>query len=95
MKHGMYAAYDSAIEAYLRPFTAPADGAALRTFQDEVLTPDSPMNKHPEHFSLFRISTFDDNTGKMEEQEPISLARAHEIMAHARNAAIAENGADQ
>ncbi|AXL14809.1 nonstructural protein [Microviridae sp.] len=88
MKHGIYSVYDSAIEAYLRPFPAPADGAAIRSFQDEVLTPDSPMNQHPEHYSLFKVSTFDDASGEMQKELPIVLAKAHEIMAHAKNQII-------
>lgn len=57
--------HDVAADAFGRPVFAPAVGAALRSFQDEVNRVDAnnEMNKHPGDFSLFHLGTFDDSKG--------------------------------
>ena len=84
MKFNFYAVYDSATCAYMRPFAFQTDGQALRGFADEAVRADSEISKHPEDYSLYRIASFDDNTGKMEGCEPKCLGRAHELAAKSR-----------
>lgn len=55
---------DSAVDAYSRPFYVPTIGMAVRSFQDEVNNPESPMYKHPADYTLFELATFDEDTGK-------------------------------
>ena len=74
----IYSVYDKGIEGYMRPWFAQADGQALRLFIDEV-DGDSPMAKHPEDYSLFRIGSFDDENGTITCDEVKCLARAHEV----------------
>jgi len=56
---------DSAAESYGQPFFVTAVGAGLRSFTDEVnrSAADNPMYQHPEHFSLWKLGTFDDSSG--------------------------------
>lgn len=79
MKHIICSIYDTATEAYMRPFTAQSSGQAMRMFEDEARRPESEIGKHPEDYALFKIATFDDNRGHIEPIEPICLRRAHEI----------------
>jgi len=55
---------DTAI-GFNRPIYAPTTALAIRSFTDEVNrnSSDNEMFKHPESFSLWHLSTFDDDTG--------------------------------
>jgi hypothetical protein len=79
VKHVICAIYDSATEAYMRPWTAQSEGQAMRIFSDEVFRPDSEIGKHKEDYSLFLIGTFNDGSGELEVPEFKCLARAHEL----------------
>lgn len=63
-QHVILAVRDRAIDAFGRPFSAPALGQAIRSFGDEVNNPESPMNRHPEDYDLYYLAVFDDNTGR-------------------------------
>lgn len=79
MKLNVYTIYDSKVKAYMAPFMAQTNGAALRMFEDTVRDEKTVLNKHPEDYSLFAIATFDDSTGKYENLEtPNSLGVAIE-----------------
>ena len=71
--------YDTAISSYMRPFASQSIGAAVRQFEDEYNTPDTPIAKHPEDYALFHLGTFDDSSGNIETIEPRCVRRAHEI----------------
>ena len=85
MKYILCSIYDSAVEAYMRPFTAQSPGQATRLFEDELRRPESDMGRHPEDYSLFQIGTFDDSSGSVEPANFSCLARAHEILALENN----------
>lgn len=77
---------DSAADCFQRPFFMPTQAVAVRLFGDEVKSKDdnNPMNRHPEHFELFELGTFDDNTAKVDMlAAPRSLARAVDFIPHA------------
>ena len=59
----MYSVWDQGTESFLRPFTATADGEATRLFKDICNTPDHPMARHPEHYTLYNIGEFDEING--------------------------------
>ena len=84
MKHNVYSIYDKASVHYMRIFQAKADGEVLRTFRDMALNKDHEIGAHPEDYSLWRIGTFDDNTGKLVAENFECLGRAHELVAAAR-----------
>lgn len=72
---------DAAVDAYMRPFFVPTVGMAVRSFQDEVKNPDSPMAKHPGDYELFQLGVFDEESGKFENAvAPRSLARASDYV---------------
>ena len=48
MKQIICSIYDTATEAYMRPFTAQTEGQAIRMFEDEALKEGTEINKHPQ-----------------------------------------------
>lgn len=80
MKLTICAIYDTATEAYMRPFTSQSTGQATRMFLDLVNDETHSISKHPEDYSLFHIADFFDGNAKITEKDPIvCLGRAHEL----------------
>lgn len=81
MKYHIYSIYDTCTEAYMRPFYSPTDAAAYRQFESLVSDETHEVSIHAEHYGLFKIGTFTDNNGVIEDVENVCIARAHEIKA--------------
>ena len=79
MKLAVFAIFDQAIEAYMKPFFAQSEGQAVRMFEDEVRNEASPLFAHPEHYMLFRIGNYYDGEGRLEPLLPECLRKAHEV----------------
>lgn len=77
MNLNMYTIRDSASEAYTRPFFARAHGEAIRNFENEIKR-EGPLQDHPEHFSLWFVGSFDDNTGvfQLAENGTVAIIKA-------------------
>lgn len=77
------AVYDSALDAFSRPFFVPTTQIAVRSFTDEVnrASPDNPMAKHPDDFVLYLVGLWDDVTGLFENQPGgrVQLVRAKDV----------------
>lgn len=58
---------DTAVQAFNRPFFVRGVPEALRLFVDEVnrSASDNPMFNHSEDFELYRVCSFDDQSGAM------------------------------
>ena len=81
MKMFMFAVYDSCSKMYDRPFCGRSEGEAVRSFGDIASDADHPIGKHPEHFSLFEVGSYDDNTGVVVAVEPVRyIVSAHELV---------------
>lgn len=63
---GMYSVRDKAVEAFLPPFFAPTDNAALRMIRDALSDEKSGFARHASDYALFRIGAFDDATGAVQ-----------------------------
>lgn len=65
MKCVCVAVFDSAVQAFNRPFYAPSIGAAVRSFMDEVkrVADDNQLSRHPEDFHLTYLADFDEESG--------------------------------
>lgn len=71
------AAYDKKAQAFMTPFFVNNQQLGLRAFKDAVNSPESPISRNPEDFSLHRLGTFDDSTAKMDlthQPEPVAEA---------------------
>lgn len=86
MELKVYAVYDSALEAFTQPSFFPGKGVAFRAFQDEVNRPDSKIAKHPEHYTLFELGTFDDVKGVfVSHTAPVVVISAKEVLPGAKS----------
>ena len=65
MKLMMFCVHDTASGVYDRPWCCRSVGEALRSFGDIAQDKSHPIGKHPEHFRLFKVGEFDDNSGKI------------------------------
>ena len=84
MRLNIYSIYDTASGAYMRPFYMNSDGQAIRAFSDLAQDAEHEIGRHPEDYTLYRIGTFDDNTGKLHPEDPSSIATAMAMVAAAR-----------
>ena len=71
MELNVYSIYDTAAKAFATPFFVPNDGLAIRAFSDNVNSPESQINKHPEQFILYKIGTFSDHDAKLDHFDPV------------------------
>jgi len=74
---------DIAVDAYGRPFCAVKVEAGKRDFGDLInqAAPDNKFHLHPEHFELFHLGMFDDETGKFNTFEhPRSVVLGTELV---------------
>lgn len=62
MKLQAFAAYDSAVEAFMPPFFARSKGEAMRSFSD-ACSDNGRFAPHLGHYSLFHLGEFDDTNG--------------------------------
>lgn len=75
-KLGVFAIRDRAIDAFMNPFCAPSNGMAIRSFSDEVNRDDSPMNKHPDDYELYKLGVWDQDTGEfVNERSMLQVAK--------------------
>jgi hypothetical protein len=75
MKKVIAAYRDQQAGIFGQPIFAPALGVVIRSFTDEVNNKyeTNMLYHHPEDFILFHIGNYDDNTGQIEQIEPIKL----------------------
>lgn len=66
MVTNVFAVYDDKAGAFMSPFVLPAIGLAVREFQSAVNNPQSNISKYPADFKLYKLGTFDDNSGQFE-----------------------------
>lgn len=81
-KNYVVAVYDSALDAYSRPFFVPTTQIGVRSFADEVnrVSVDNPLNRHPDDYSLYCLGSWDDHSGRFENLErPEVLVRAKDV----------------
>lgn len=76
----IYAIRDSKMEAFNRPFVLPADGAAIRAFQDEINNKDSELSKHPEDYDLYCVGLWDEETGIISEGKTDRIATGESLI---------------
>ncbi len=85
MKLNVYSIYDQASGLYSRPFFTQSDAQAVREFTDIALDAEHAIGKHPADYTLFRLGIYDDNNGKLTNEDNSSLGNALERVASARN----------
>ncbi len=84
MKVQCYAIFDTCSGIYEKPFFSTTDDLVKREFQDIATSEDHRINKHPEHYSLWRLGMFDDNTGKLTDEKNECLWQAVEAISQSQ-----------
>lgn len=75
MIHSVLAVYDEKAEAFAAPFFQQSDVLAVRAFMSAARDPESLLYKFPRDYALYKLATYDDNTGHFE-----NLERALQLM---------------
>lgn len=75
----LLAVRDKAIEAFGVPFTVVHIGQGNRSFVDEINNPESQMGRHPEHYDLYHIADYDEQTGEIILVEIKLIARGTDV----------------
>lgn len=65
-----FAIYDKKSLSYGQAFPSMTFGSAERSFKDSVNQSDTPHSKYPEDFTLYYLFTLDDETGRVEQDDP-------------------------
>ena len=84
MNRQMYVIHDTASGVFDLPFCMRSEAEAIRAFTDACVSADGMIGKHPEHFQLFYVGAYDDNTGKIDSVAPRHVANGIELVAKAR-----------
>lgn len=84
MKLLIFAIYDSATEAYMRPWYMQTEAAAMRTFTDICSDADHEMAKNPHDYTLMTLGSWNDNDGSFSPEIPRKLLTALEAVARSR-----------
>ncbi len=84
MKVQVYAIYDTCSGIYEKPFFHTADDAVRREFQDIATSAEHPIDRHPEHYSVWRLGNFDNTTGKIMDEKNECLWQAVEAISQSQ-----------
>jgi len=85
MKVQIYAIFDTCSGIYEKPFFHTADDAVKREFQDVAMEDKHPINRHPEHYSVWRLGNFDNTTGKVIDERNECLWQAVEAISQSQH----------
>lgn len=101
MKFHILSVWDSAAAVFGMPNFVPTIGSAVRSFGDEVQREarDNVLNQHPEDFMLYKLGTYDDNTGLFDTGVPDLVSRGVDFAVARRQAELSfpasNNGVDR
>lgn len=79
-QEAIYTVYDGKMLAYMAPFTAPNNAVATRHFSGSLLQ-DGLIRRNPEDFTLWRVGTWCPQNALVQEENPVCIAKAHELLA--------------
>jgi hypothetical protein len=75
-----FSVLDEKATLYAHPFFCAAPGQAVRYFTDWARDKEGPIGKHPEDYKLYRIGSFDDQSGIFLPQNPEPIAYGTEVV---------------
>ncbi len=80
MKRNLYTIYDTAAAYYKDPWCCLTDEQAMREFTD-IFDGDNPIAKHPEHYYLIKIGTYNNDTAVLKQADQKTLLSGLEALA--------------
>lgn len=72
----MFAVFDRKVKTYGTPFFTTHEASALRSFSRFATDPNTDASVFPNDFELFRIGSYDEDSGHVETCIPASLGTA-------------------
>ncbi|WNK13731.1 MAG: nonstructural protein [Microvirus sp.] len=75
----LFTVYDAVADIYSVPYSAPNTQAGMRSFTDACLEPNSPFYKNPGDYSLYQVGKFDQDTGKIDAENPSHIMNASDV----------------
>lgn len=79
MKQDVFSIYDHKAKAYSQPFHMVNEALAIRAFTANVNNPESAISTNPEDFTLYKLGSFDDNSGIFDSMEPQPIIKAIQV----------------
>lgn len=77
---GIYGINDEPAEAFFNPFIARTNAEAHRSFGDSINDPQGNLGKHPSHFALYQLGTYDPSNGYIDGlKKPVLVARGSDF----------------
>lgn len=76
MKRSLYAVYDLKAKTYCNPFVMENDDCAIREFATAANDTNTAVGRHTFDYCLYRVGSFDYDTGFIESTQPESLGIA-------------------
>lgn len=78
----MFAVRDIATSQFGNPMFLISEGQAIRSFADEVNREekDNMLNKHPEHFELYKLGEYNTDNGTIEAITPKQVTTATQLL---------------
>ena len=65
MKMELYSVKDTKLGSFAQAFNAPNEAIAKRMVQSTVNAKGNQINEYPEDFQLFKLGSYDDQTGEL------------------------------
>lgn len=77
-----YSVFDSAVQSFGNPIFFQSDAAANRIFMTEIRgSSDSLLSKSPKDFDLYRVGSFDTDTGVFKpEASPVLITAGRNVL---------------
>lgn len=76
----VFSVYDKKAKIFCQPFYAENSEVAIRSFAYAANDKTVDLGRYPTDFDLFKLGSFDDQTGKFDLHEPEHLASAFTLV---------------
>ena len=73
MIRNLYAIFDTCSGVYDGPAPGTNDETMIRSFTDLAVNADHPIGKHPEHYNLIKVGSWNDATGEIVDFQNMTL----------------------
>lgn len=85
MMHAVFAVRDTCVGAFHLPMFFQNNAAAVRALGDAVNTPgkENAYYQHPEHYQLYAVGAFNDETGELEPIAPVFVVDCQSLVRQA------------
>ena len=85
MKVNLYAVFDRCSGVYDGPIAGRADAEMVRNFSHMCGNKESKISQTPEDFTLFKVGSWNDGTGELEDMVPEKLINGAEAVSGLKN----------